>query len=210
MDWSAAGRGGPRSHGRRQPFGCALRRAIRASVGSTEATSAQSASVSIRPTRATVTVESTMHPPFAAMMAVPFVPPFHALGPDVRPGYRMPSAVDKDRTRRTAESWRISGAASPMTALTRSASRTPAAVATGPAIKAPSGRSRLLQRTNGSSLRVAAAPAGGSPVGFPDCGPIQGESAASWSDSTCNCLRSSSVNRMYCVLVPSASTRMKP
>jgi hypothetical protein len=33
---------------------------------------------SIRPKRATATVESTMHPPFAPMVAVPFVPSFHA------------------------------------------------------------------------------------------------------------------------------------
>jgi hypothetical protein len=38
---------------------------------------------------------------------------------------------------------------------------------------------------------------------------IQGESTASWSDNICNCFRSSSVNRMYCVLFPSLSTRMK-
>jgi hypothetical protein len=55
-----------------------------------------------------------------------------------------------------AESWRIFDVASPMTALTQSAARTPAAVATGPAIKAPRGKTRLLQRTNGSSLPVEA------------------------------------------------------
>jgi transposase len=49
------------------------------------------------------------------------------LGPDVRPGYRVTAAVDKDRTRRTAQSWRIfvdeCGA---NTAMTRTHGRAPA------------------------------------------------------------------------------------
>ena len=61
----------------------------------------------------------------------------------------------------------------------------------------------------GEPLDGGRLPPGGPPVRVPGPGSIYGESAASSSDSIFNCCRSSSVNRMYCVLFPLLSTRIK-
>src|SRR6185312_5542380 len=53
---------------------------------------------SIRPTRATATVESTMHPPLAPMVAVPFVQRLGGDLIDAEPARMAPSTASTDST----------------------------------------------------------------------------------------------------------------